>query len=414
MQQIAMRLLTGPRVRFFGAACALMFCAVLLHQQLMLGSRPIAGGPDAAPTGLFPDFAQFYVAGQLVAEGRADLLYNKEAFWDRTRAVLGTDGAGYWFAYPPFVAWACQPLAALPYRTAAWLFFCANVGGALWLGRRIARHFLPDAPVEARTAMWLLVGSVPFWRCASFGQNGVLSLALVWFFYELWQRAWYKSAGAALALTLFKPQLFLGLYAWLLLFGTQPALVGFTAGTMLLAWIGTAVAPQLHLWSAWWNSLQAVWLLPEYPAWMHSFMDLWRTLAGIQLPMFWVWVKLMAWAALASVWLGTLVHRRALRWPGDGEMLGLALAGSLLLAPRLYQYDMLLAYPLLIGWWAQARLEPKSRNAARSWLAAFYLVLMLSDPLGRLKIPAATVLALWLFILWTVKIVRDRPASRRR
>ena len=78
------------------------------------------------------DLLPSYAAGQLVREGRASAMYDRDAISAVERKVIRDadllidDRYGPWLN-PPFFAFAFVPLSALPYRQAAATFLCVNI-----------------------------------------------------------------------------------------------------------------------------------------------------------------------------------------------------------------------------------------------------------------------------------------------
>src|SRR5262245_61343143 len=82
-----------------------------------------------------PDFAQFYTAGRLVAEGRVASLYDWPAFAAALKAVPSIDQLLYLSVYPPQIALLFAPLGARSYVVAllAWtLFSCVVYAVVVW------------------------------------------------------------------------------------------------------------------------------------------------------------------------------------------------------------------------------------------------------------------------------------------
>jgi hypothetical protein len=100
------------------------------------------------------DFLQFYCAAKLLASNQ---LYDAPATWALHTELTGKEPVkSVLFARPPFYALAFLPLAALPYRTAYWLFQAASFAALLafvWMFRKRA----PDLPFWCALSMPLLV-----------------------------------------------------------------------------------------------------------------------------------------------------------------------------------------------------------------------------------------------------------------
>ncbi|MDB5356835.1 MAG: hypothetical protein JWN24_3288 [Phycisphaerales bacterium] len=109
----------------------LFFIAWNVAISLRNPSHKLAMGHDLLPS---------YAAGTLVRKGTPRLMYERSAVQAvETRTIQTADlemdpRYGPWLN-PPFFAWIFAPLSALPYRSAALIFLCANL---LMLGASLA------------------------------------------------------------------------------------------------------------------------------------------------------------------------------------------------------------------------------------------------------------------------------------
>jgi hypothetical protein len=355
-------------LRFAGVLGALVFLASFLAAR--------AGGDgvrDALGNPLFPDLTQFYVAGKLALSGRIAEVYDAPRFFAAVQGLLGTtDRGGFIFVYPPFVAYASAPLALVPFPTAAWLVFAANLALGLALAVAIARRLA--GPYALETAL-LFAGSLPFWRCLLFGQNAFLSLGIVWLSYLAFVSERRFLAGLVLSLGLFKPQVFGGPFVALALLGGPRALGGFALGAAALA---LSVPPRL--WSEWLAAMAALRELHSDVVMRQALPDVLELWLGARLPL----LRVGLWLGALGLWIHALIRMRSRR----GLTLACALAGGLLLAPRLYQYDLALAYPALCAAFAVA--VPKDAR----WLWAYVGSLYLADAFAMAYFPLSPILGL--------------------
>src|ERR1051325_4179920 len=77
----------------------------------------------------FNDFYAYWLAGRLVARGQNP--YDLAAFADLARAVGIPSVVGGGYSYPPLFAVLMEPLAALPFEIAGWVF---TAGSAIAFG----------------------------------------------------------------------------------------------------------------------------------------------------------------------------------------------------------------------------------------------------------------------------------------
>lgn len=279
--------------------------------------------PEAA-TGapLFNDFRVFRAAGQLVVEGRADLLYDAEALGER--AFESEEGR---FFNPPPFAVLFVPLAAM----------AAVPGAVLWLaaGAALLAVVLHRLGAPAWW-MWLILVSPPALVTIVLGQASFLTAALVGVgaIGLLEDRPWW-TAGAVVGL-FFKPYFAVGLLLLLAVSGRRrPAAVA-AAGWLGLAAASFLMVPDLlSEWSRSWDALTASTRLFESgPAGMVS--PLGSTTATI------------VWGAAALAGLGGLswLIRSECVW--SVQVAGAAAVG-VWLTPHLLVYDWLvLAIPLTV------------------------------------------------------------------
>jgi alpha-1,2-mannosyltransferase len=158
--------LNHGRVRGYTLTMAItfgvIFAAVVATSSDMIGPRNIPIGSD---------FVSFRAAAALALDGRPEDVYRLPVHRDAERALFaGRDIPYYAFFYPPPFLLVCLPLALLsyPWALAAWL---TVTGYAFW---RAVRRLLPS-----RYAIIPILGFPAVWVNAGFGQNGLLSAALL-------------------------------------------------------------------------------------------------------------------------------------------------------------------------------------------------------------------------------------------
>lgn len=160
---------------------------------------------DRSGTPLGGDYVMLYVAGQVVADGESELLYDDARNQLRTSELFPEmDSQESWpYRYPPTVAAAMIPLAQLPLAWSYALFFLIQLGLlsiSLWL-------LVRDHAVLRQRAGWLwaIAGSPLILESLIGGQSSLLALACTVGFLHFLQRGQDPLAGAVLALLLYKP-----------------------------------------------------------------------------------------------------------------------------------------------------------------------------------------------------------------
>ena len=194
------------------------------------------------------DFAAFYAAGSIVLSGDIDDLYDAERQAD-AQTDLGLDGF-LAFAYPPHVAAAYAPLAALDF-TVAYAVHTAVMAGAVVLALWLLRDIVP---LIGRWKWPLLAASLTFYPLATAvggGQNtalSILGMAVVWrALHE--DREWL--AGSAAGLMMFRPQYGIPVVGLMLLARHWEAVVA-AVGTVATTWLATAFVRGTSWLSDWW------------------------------------------------------------------------------------------------------------------------------------------------------------------
>jgi hypothetical protein len=335
---------------------ALTFIGVMAVGFLALRLTAV-GGVDRCGNELFPDFAQIYVAGRQVVDHQGGSLYDKNRVYTEINRVLNATGVGGFYPmYPPITAVFGTVWSWMPYSTAAWLHAVLSVLVAVWLARDMARYFFGDSDGgfdggsnDATLAMLLFLAFLPLWRVWMFGQCSVWALAALWLAWRLWTADASFAAGLMLSLGWCKPQLFIGAWLWAILWGNRSLRIALAAGSFGCIAVGMIFGGP----TIWWQWLSAVVFsttLSEHIQWVTSLPFAWKLVGGESLCSA-AWIT-AATAGLGVVWLATLwqVKRRCPTNP-PGIALALALFGGWFLMPRLYVYDWIIGWPLLLAAW---------------------------------------------------------------
>jgi len=204
--------------------------------SLIFGS----GNKDLAGQVVGTDYVQFYAAGTTLRMGESTHLYDFEYQHQLEQKIIGSPIEGlHGFITPPFMAWAFVPFSTLPYEWSFAIWSILNLVllwlSLRWLGARsLFKHFT-----------WAM-SWFPIFAVFSFGQNSILSLAILCLTYKLWRRGGLWIAGLACSLVLYKPQLALGVgLLWLLEWRRDwKALAGLAAGGGILVGLSLGFLPE--------------------------------------------------------------------------------------------------------------------------------------------------------------------------
>lgn len=327
-------------------------------------------GIDPAGKPLGADFINFYAASDLALHGRLVDAYDIGRMEAAEQAIVpSAQGQIVPWQYPPSFALMVLPLALLPYGVALVLFMIVTAALYLW----VVHTILPDrrAVVAGLAFTAVLVNALG-------GQNGFLSAALLGGGLILSQ-ARPIAAGALLGFLTYKPHLGL-LVPLVLAAGGYWRAIGAAAITSalfgLLAWLAFGA----ESWQAFWH------LLPVAGEYLRSGVLPWDKMASI-----------FAAARLvgASVAVATVLHATVaigvaalclLAWWRDGRHLALrvalAIAGTALVVPALYDYDLvMLAVPMAIL--AAEGVRAGWLPCERILLVILWLMPMIGSPLAR-------------------------------
>ena len=228
--------LNSKRLRYALIAGLILWTGWLASILLGKGTR------DAAGQVLGVDFLAFYTGGTLVNSGQSAELYDLRAQQAVQRQVAGDDWGDLDIYFnPPFYAWLFMPFALLPYKLSVGIWIALELAG-LWLSLRILSLKKP-----AHAFIWALTFA-PVFSAVSFGQNTLMSLALLSLIYALWRGGKLWAAGLTCSLLFYKPQLILGvgmlwLLEWLFMRQHWKPLAGLVLGGATLAGLSFSLMP---------------------------------------------------------------------------------------------------------------------------------------------------------------------------
>jgi len=323
------------------------------------------------------DHVAFYTAARIVLDPNipAGKMYDYDAFVAGYQAELFP---GKWagleaFRNPPFYALLYTPTAWLPYEYSALIWssisLIALVFGARWL-----------APARPWTALGHAVCCYPVLAVMQFGQNSLLSFALVCGTYRLLANNRPFAAGLVAGLLAFKPTLLIGLVIWTLFDFRRkwPCALGAATTIAVLsavsyAWIPTACERFVATLTdnmkfdrfEWWkNHTPRAFVRLLFPESVHTPWETAATLAG---------------AIVGTVWFVLIwrKHRRDLR-----AMFGAAILLTLWASPHALIYDWAIAFAACYLWWERA-------PDRRVWivpLAGLWLALLASTHLCEAQV----------------------------
>ena len=324
------------------------------------------------------DFLQEWAAGDMLLSGAAEKLYDRAAFhqWQHDPQRVGftwPEAQSYPAVYPPPYYCLTAPLAYLPYRLAAIVWLGLLIAAYCAAGSLSMRCWPADHTAATNTTVntlfWCVCLCLPamFFGCV-LGQKGSLWLLVVSGSVSLLkhQRPW--AAGCVAALLTLKPTLCGLIPVAMLLSGQWRFCCGMVGGSIALYGCTALVVPT-SLWS---DYLQVVRGAAEYqahsgyrPGWSTSLLSLLSPLGTPKL------LNLAVLAISALCLLADCVVRAArsrLRSPMlEPQCLWRLLAGTALLSPHAYFYDLTWLLLPLSGWIAS---EPRRaiRNLAIVWI----------------------------------------------
>jgi hypothetical protein len=336
------------------------------------------------------DFLHGYTLGSLALQHRGDALYDAAAqAAESVRRVPASAGDFFIPIYGPQVSLLYAPWALLPYGWAAMLW--AALSATLYLACCYAVwRRCPNLVGEKRIVLLLALAFPGFFNLIADGQNSALALACFTGAYLALRDGRRFTAGVCIGLLIFKPQLGLVAAAVFLLSGAWRVVAGAAvAAAAELAIPAIYYGPQVlrdyaHALGRVGNA--AAILEPKLYL-MHSLRAFFAMLA----PFGPAAVVLYGVSALAATAAVLVCWRRAA--PLELRFAALLL-GTVLVAPHLTVYDLVLLAPALL-WTADWLLSHAAHPAHRCvrWLVYLCYVLPLFGPVAKfthvqLSVPA--------------------------
>ena len=281
------------------------------------------------------------------------------------------------YGYMPWVVLALLPFGLLPLGPAAWIWMIAGITAAVLGLRALLRAFLPGRPILHAFAGLALLVSQPAVHSLVLGQWSFLLLGAT-ALGVLGLRAGRPAPGAALAVFLAKPQLFV-------LGGLGLLREGLARGRPGRAFVGLATATAAAVVLAGWLA---------FPQWLAAFLthvvpvrlERSASLSSALGDLLGAAGPAVALAAIGLMTLSALAVRA-----GTDEALAVWLALSLAAAPYLWSYDhLVLLTPLVIAAGALSRRDPRAG--------------------GRLLVAGLAALVLFSPVLYGVAVARGRES----
>ncbi len=353
------------------------------------------------------DYIYFYVMGSLIAEGRADALYEPDAHLAEGRRRIDPQLNLYapYTNYGPQVAAAFAPLSRLTFGRSLAVFLILTAlayAASVCLVWRLTPALGPYGVLVAILA----AGSPAFFTLIRYAQLSGLSLLLLSLALVALVRDRRFLAGVVIGLMVFKPQL-----------GVVIALVMILAGEWRVV-AGAAVAASAELAAAWLVSGSNVMrqyvdvlvtlardpsLVQIYPGEVHSLRGFVHLLTASPL----VLSVASILAVVAAVWIGLRTWKSGapvtMKW-------GVLVVLTVLASPHLLTYDlMLLTIPLLVfADWAVAHRD----DPLQPWISRLLLLLYLapfSSNLVRL-VPVQLSVVVMVVLVWMLALISSRSA----
>jgi hypothetical protein len=393
--QAAWRLRVYPVAIIVGLIAAVAFGAVA------------AGSSDAPADTVGGDFAAFYGAGQIAADGDWDLLYELDRQLD-VQAGLHSEEDGdvaRFFAYPPQVAQVYQPFGALDYHW-SYLLHTLLMGAFLWGAVLLARPMIPW--LQGRVAL-AVSASLLFWpmfRTVTGGSNTAFTLFLIVAAWRLIHEDRQLAAGLVLAGLSYKPQFVVPLVGLFLLGRYWRVVIGAVGGGVIFYLWGVAL--QGWGWASAWLEMASNFGSLDAEVNGHSSISI----IGFAENLFGVGLSpgvAVAWA-LAGL---TALFLSWLWWRGDQAdlplLLAIAMPGILLVSLHAMSHDgalVVLTVAIVVG-----------VSGPRDWLPWVVVIWLLGA--SQLMIrqlgfsPGFPMLLIVLYWAWLVTPVRQQRAVSR-
>ena len=325
------RLLTPWRIKWYPRSL-LSAIAVAFIIAVFFGN-----GASTLTGRLGGDYAAFYGAGRIVAEGEFGELYNWKRQLDAQKNLFPEEEKSFLpFMNPPYVALVYLPLSLLPYRL-SYVIYTLLLVGALLMTLHLVRQMNAQIDRHYLFAFTFLLFFYPVLRSVLGGQNTAFTLLLVACSWRAVEDRHEFQAGFFLGLLLFKPHFALPLIGVYVLSGRWR--VGISSATTALFLYIIGVLMQGPKWVTIWF---------EYAKWAIrppmgfeadkaiSWLGFFKGLLGIDS----TFALILGWTLV----LGTIVGISWVWYVGGRRadltaQIGIAVPCLLLIPPHVYYYD---------------------------------------------------------------------------
>ena len=351
--------LTPERIKLYSATiCILTFVAWGISQYIGPGLI------DASGTIIGSDFLAFYTAGKFYLNNRVDQLYDFEAIHSFETTITNTPIGNrniYFFLNPPFTAPFFSLFSHSNYLTGLIIWWSLGLF-LIFFSISLLRTELKELASYSISRLFLtcfLFFPTMFWFIN--GQNTSISLFLYTVIYIMLRRNKDFLAGLALGLLLYKPQLGIAIAFVLLIKRRWQALIGGFVTACTLIVISFVTMNELAVKSY----LKVTSLLPEVfrlnssvkilqpPTWgQDSFFGfsslLLDNISKVGADCLYIFLCLLSFAVIVILWENTPWEPKTRTWD---MAISSTLAQGLLIAPHLFQHDlMLLLLPFAVVW----------------------------------------------------------------
>ena len=358
---------TRRRVMLWGTSLMALSWFVYAHTMMVPGYVDRAGRFKGT------DYIYFYVMGSLLADGRADALYQPDAHLAEARRRIDPSVNLYapYSNYGPQVAAVFAPLSGLTFGKSLAIFLLLTAVAyalSVWSVWRLC----PGLHPYGRIVLILAAGSPALFSLLRYAQLSALSLLLLSLALAALARDRRFLAGALIGSMAFKPQLAMVMGLVMLLAAEWRVVAGAAAaaaGQLGVAWLIGGSAVMLQYLRVLWTLARNPSLVQIYPGEVHSLRGFTQLLTDSP-----VVVSAVSIVALAvAVWIGVRTWKSGMplivKW-------GLLVLLTILASPHLLTYDLiLLTIPLLaFADWAVTHRAHK----LQPWIARLLVFLYLA------------------------------------
>lgn len=384
--------LNEERVRVYSWMAVAIFGSILVVWIAL--ALPDLVDPRGKPLGY--DFMAYWSAAKLALAGRAALAFDEGVISAvQHQAVPSLPGIIFPWHYPPTFLLPVAPLGLLPYAAALVAFTVGTA--ALWAA--LVRRVMPDPRA------WIVAAAAPAGLINLLdGQNAFLTAALAGFAL-IWLDRRPIAAGVLIGLLAIKPHLAV-LFPLALLAEGRWRTIAAAAATVVALGAASLAAFGWDSWAAFLRHLPMTQAMAEHGAVPWGTMPSGYVFAlSLGAPVAAAWVLQGAAALFAAGCVWRTWRSRAAGFEAKAATL---VAGSLLVSPYLFYYDLVWAV-LAIGWLALLGLRAGFRRGEREVFLFAWLAPLLMPPVQiltavQLGFPA-------LLLLLVVAVRRAVPPS---